>query len=89
MDPSSLQTIIEKMEVVRDSLLSSVEEENALEEQAIRVRQHAYEGKRLHTERNLQRDAGADAREGVGRRSAAGDDQQQRLASEARTGRAG
>lgn len=36
MDPSSLQTIIEKMEVVRDSLLSSVEEENALEEQAIR-----------------------------------------------------
>lgn len=36
LDPSSVQTIIEKMEVVRDSLTSSVEEENALEEQAIR-----------------------------------------------------
>lgn len=32
MDPASLQTIIEKMEVVRDSLTTSVEEETYLEE---------------------------------------------------------
>ena len=37
MEPRSIQTIIEKMEVVRDSLITSVDEETALEEQAIRV----------------------------------------------------
>lgn len=37
MDSRSIQTIIEKMEVVRDSLITSVDEETALEEQAIRV----------------------------------------------------
>ncbi|CAD8143395.1 unnamed protein product [Paramecium octaurelia] len=36
MDSRSIQTIIEKMEVVRDSLITSVDEETALEEQAIR-----------------------------------------------------
>jgi hypothetical protein len=37
LDPTSIQTIIEKMEAIRDSLIASVEQEEELEARAKRV----------------------------------------------------
>jgi hypothetical protein len=37
LDPTAIQTIIEKMEVIRDSLIASIEQEEELENRSKRV----------------------------------------------------